>query len=96
MILAAIMTAIGQLFWKLGFTNFYFMILGFICYGGGAVTMMKALSLEKLSVVYPLMSTSYIFALIFGDVFLGEPITFSKSIAITLLIIGVILTSYEK
>jgi drug/metabolite transporter (DMT)-like permease len=96
MILAALLTATGQLFWKLGFTNFYLMLLGFICYGGGALLMIKSFSLEKLSVAYPLMCTSYIFALIFGDLFLEERITYTKIFAITLLIFGVILTSHEN
>ncbi|MCR8659654.1 EamA family transporter [Paenibacillus endoradicis] len=96
MIISAFLTATGQLFWKWGHSNLLYMLLGFICYGLGAVFMLKAFSLEKLSVAYPLMCMSYIFALFYGDFFLGEDITLKKAIAVALLGIGVTLTSYEK
>lgn len=96
MVLAAFLTATGQLFWKLGYTNFSFMLVGFICYGGGSIFMIKSLSREKLSVAYPIMCIGYIFALIYGAFILNEQITFNKIIAIFLLTLGVTFTSYDK
>jgi len=96
MIISAFLTATGQLFWKWGHASLLYMAIGFLCYGVGAVFMLKAFSLEKLSVAYPIMCTSYIFALFYGDLFLGEDITLKKATAVALLGIGVTLTSYEK
>ena len=96
MIISAFLTATGQLFWKWGHTNLLYMAIGFLCYGLGAVFMLKAFSMEKLSVAYPLMCISYIFALIYGQLFLGEDITLKNTLAIALLGIGVTLTSYDK
>lgn len=96
MVVAAFLTATGQLFWKLGFEEFILMIIGFICYGLGAILMIKAFSNEKLSVAYPLMCLSYVFAIFYGELFLNEYITTSQVIAVILISIGVILTSYDK
>lgn len=96
MIVSAFLTATGQLFWKWGHANLIYMAAGFLCYGAGALFMIKAFALEKLSVAYPLMCVSYIFALVYGDLFLGEDITLKKAAAVALLGIGVTLTSYDK
>ncbi|MDB5084816.1 MAG: hypothetical protein JWN30_1702 [Bacilli bacterium] len=96
MIVSAFFTATGQLFWKWGHTNLIYMAVGFLCYGLGAVFMIKSFSLERLSVAYPLLCVSYIIALVYGDLFLGEAITLKKMAAVALLGIGVTLTSYEK
>ncbi|MDT3427929.1 multidrug transporter EmrE-like cation transporter [Paenibacillus forsythiae] len=96
MVVSACLTATGQLFWKWGHSDLLFMALGFVCYGLGAVFMIQSLARLKLSVAYPLMSISYVVALIYGDIFLGEPVTLRKIAAVLLLGIGVTLTSYEK
>jgi len=96
MIVSAFLTATGQLFWKWGHSNLLYMAIGFLCYGAGALFMIKSFSLEKLSVAYPLMCFSYIFALLYGQLFLDEIITMKKLAAIVLLGIGVSLTSYDK
>lgn len=96
MLIAAFLSSVGQLFWKLGFSDMYFMVLGFICYGGGAILMIKSYSLEKLSIAYPIMSTSYIFALVFGYFILNENITWTEVFAVFLIFVGVVLTSYDQ
>lgn len=96
MIVSAFLTATGQLFWKWGHADLWYMAVGFLFYGAGAVCMLKAFALEKLSVAYPLMCTGYIFALVYGAFFLGETITLQKMAAVVLLGIGVSLTSYGK
>lgn len=96
MLVSAFLTATGQLFWKWGLTEYVWMGLGFICYGAGALFMIKAYAREKLSVAYPLMCCSYIFALFYGDLFLGEELTLRKVLAVAALGIGVTLTSYDK
>ena len=96
MIASAFLTATGQLFWKWGHASFLYTAAGFLCYGLGALLMIKALSLEKLSVAYPLLCLGYIFAFVYGDLFLEEPFTLKKGAAAVMLGIGVTLTSYDK
>jgi drug/metabolite transporter (DMT)-like permease len=91
-IFAAVLTSIGQLFWKLSYnTNIKWLILGFICYGVGAVCMIVAFRYGNLSVLHPMLSTGYIFALILGRVILKEQISLTQIIAIIIIIIGVTL-----
>lgn len=92
MIVASFFTATGQLFWKLYQENNYllFLILGFLFYGIGAVTMIIAFNFGKYSVIHPVMCTSYIFAIVFGGVILKEYINFTQSFGIISMILGVI------
>ena len=60
MLVSAFLTATGQLFWKWGLTEWIYLGIGFVCYGLGAILMIKAFALEKLSVAYPLMCASYV------------------------------------
>lgn len=96
MIVAAFCTATGQLFWKWGVHQFLYYGVGFLFYGLGAWLMIRALSREKLSVAYPLMSSSYLFALIYGAMLLHETVTLQKGIAVLLLMVGVAFISYGK
>ncbi|MEK5024296.1 HAD-IB family hydrolase [Paenibacillus sp. FSL M7-1046] len=96
MVLSAFLTATGQLFWKWGWDAISYFALGFLCYGGGAFFMIRSLSLEKLSVAYPLMCLSYFFALGYGYWILHEPITWDRFLAVVLMGIGVCLISYER
>lgn len=96
MIISALLSAVGQLYWKWGNTHFTYYFIGFLLYGMGALFMFKSLAREKLSVAYPLMSTGYIFALFIGSIFLHETISYQRLIAVILLIAGVFLTSYEQ
>lgn len=92
MAIAALLTAIGQLLWKIssGKVN-KFMIIGFLCYGLGAMLMILAFRFGSLSVLHPMLSLSYIFAIIFGAIFLGEYLKFVQVIAVISISIGVIL-----
>ncbi|RXZ82811.1 EamA/RhaT family transporter [Paenibacillaceae bacterium] len=96
MVLAAFLTATGQMFWKLGHESPGFFAAGFVCYGAGALMMIQGYAREKLSVAYPLMCLSYIFALAYGQWLLSEPISMKGVAAVVLIIAGVILTSYDK
>ena len=92
MIVSSLFTAFGQLFWK-EFNRtgeILYIILGFLLYGLGAMVMILSLKFGELSVLYPVMCTSYIFALVNGYVFLGEVIDIKKLIGIGLIILGVV------
>ncbi len=78
-ILCTIFTSVGQLLWKKGLINLnlsdglsflnLFIILGFISYGFGFILMLLALRSGELSVLYPIISTGFIWISIFSPLF---------------------------
>lgn len=91
MILASVLTAFGQLSWKFFQTEgLIFLFIGFLLYGLGAVIMMLAFKNGELSVLYPLMCTGYIIALINGKIFLNESVSVTQYIGITVIMIGIV------
>lgn len=91
-IIAAMLTSVGQLFWKLSHGNqIRFLVIGFICYGLGAVLMILAFRFGSLSVLHPFMSVGYIFALIIGQTQLPETVTLTKYVAVGIIMLGVTL-----
>lgn len=92
MLVSAIFTSIGQLFWKLSFGELNgFLILGFFCYGAGALLMIVALKFGSLSVIHPVLCSSYVFVIILGYCFLNESISLIKLVGILTVSAGVIL-----
>lgn len=72
-LLSALCTSFGQLLWKIGInSNLFILLIGFVLYGIGALSMIIALKFGELSILHPLMCTGYIFALINGYFFLKE------------------------
>lgn len=91
-IIASLLTSAGQLFWKLsGGENIVAVITGFVFYGLGAVLMIIAFRFGSLSVLHPMLSFSYIFAVILGFYVLKEPISLRQLLAIGVIITGVAL-----
>ena len=91
MLISALFTSSGQLLWKLAEGTFgWFLILGFVFYGLGALLMITAFGFGELSKLHPVLCTSYIIALVLGFFVLGEPITVLKVAAIVLILVGVI------
>jgi len=70
MVLCTIFTSLGQILWKLGVNKYISndifsllnipFVLGFVSYGLGAVLMLIAFRRGELSVLYPIVATSYI------------------------------------
>lgn len=91
MIASAFFTANGQLLWKLALNSDQIIkiIMGFVLYGMGALLMILAFKFGELSVLYPIMCVSYIFAIINGYLFLGEALSVRKLLGILLIIAGV-------
>lgn len=91
-LLSAVCTSVGQLLWKIadGEINIP-LLIGCVCYGAGAVTMMIAFRFGKLSVLHPMLSLGYVFALVMGSIFLDEHISAMHIIGTALIIVGAIL-----
>ena len=91
MCLSSVLVCVGQLFWKLSGTAINLqMIIGFLCYGIGAITMVIAFKFGSMSVLHPMMSTSILFSILFGYFIFKEQITIYKVLGIFFIILGVI------
>jgi drug/metabolite transporter (DMT)-like permease len=91
-LISAMTLAGGQLTWKIsGGVNPFLLISGFALYGIGALFMIISYRFGSLSVLHPMMSASYVFAFIFGGLFLQETITNLMILGLILIIIGNIL-----
>lgn len=91
-LLASMGTASGQMFWKLSGGQWNRnLILGFLFYGIGAVLMTVAFRFGSLSVLHPLLSMGYVFALLLGVTFLDEHITAMRAMAVVLIVAGAVL-----
>ncbi len=91
--------AFGPIFLKIGSqkklrslsslrTNYY-LWAGIGCYGVGTVLFIPALKGGDLSVLYPLVSISYIWVSLLSMKILGEKMNWMKWVGIMLIIIGV-------
>ena len=92
MFISSICVALGQLFWKLSHgTDIFFLGIGSILYGAGALLMMIAYRYGSLSVLQPILSLSYVFSLILASAVLSESIGFVKCIGVFVILGGVAL-----
>ncbi len=97
-------TTSAQIFYKLGanvlqfnlfslITN-YNLIIGLGLYAIGAALLIIALKGGELSVLYPIIATSYIWVTLASSYFFNEPVNLFKWIGIACVIIGVTVIGY--
>lgn len=106
MILCAVLNTCAVFFNKLSTEIFsftvkglifnYWLILGFIFLISSFIILKKAFSKGEMSLLYPLLSFSYIGSLIVGKVIWNEEITLYKILGILFIIIGVIILSIQN
>lgn len=96
--LATFLTATGQFLFKLGTANLtigwdllhnWYLIGGFAIYGISAAILVIALKYGELSVLYPVVSLSFVWVNIISFEFLKEPISTFKWAGVSLIILGV-------
>ncbi len=92
MLLSSMLVCVGQLFWKLsGGNNLFYLLIGFMLYGIGALVMLYAYKFGKLSILQPILSANYIFTIILAWAVLKEQITVLDFLGILVIFLGVIL-----
>ena len=95
MLLCALALTMGQFVWKLEAASvsqkLLYIALGLCIYGCGAIVMIVAYRFGSISVLQPVNSVGYIYALIIGALFFEEAISFSKGLGVVFIIAGVIL-----
>ena len=103
---SAFIGSIGQLEFKRGsetlrfnvqalITN-YHLLAGFFLYAISSLIYIYALSKGRLSIIYPIIATSYIWTTLFARIFLNEPISMTNWVGITLILLGVTLISRPR
>jgi drug/metabolite transporter (DMT)-like permease len=103
--LAAFIGSIGQLEFKRGADNLqfdikllltnYHLILAVAVYGLSTILYIYALNKENLSIIYPIIATSYIWTLMFSKVFLKEPIGLTGWAGVFFILLGVALIATQ-
>jgi drug/metabolite transporter (DMT)-like permease len=100
MILCTIFTSLGQILWKFGlnkidfsflFTIFNFpFILGFVFYGLGFGLMLLAFKYGELTVLFPIIATSYVWvSLLSSWIFPEDSMNLWKWLGIIVILLGV-------
>lgn len=94
----ALLGAAGQVLFKLGSEELSFsiellknwqLILGLACYGIATILFVVCLKHGNLSLLYPLIATSYIWVAIFSKILLGEAIPLTRWIGVGVILLGV-------
>ena len=92
MCISSLCVCFGQLFWKLAVDfGLLFILIGFLLYGVGALSMIISYRFGKLSVLQPILALNYVIAVILAVTVLNEAIYLTKAIGILGVILGVIL-----
>ena len=103
--LAAFIGSIGQLEFKQGADNLqfdikllltnYHLIAGVVVYSVSTVLYVYALNKENLSILYPIIATSYIWTLLFSKIFLKEPVGLTSWAGVFFILLGVTLIATQ-
>ena len=92
MTISSLLACVGQLLFNLAASDgIWYVLLGLVFYGMGAVCMLMAYRFGKLSVLQPILSLNYIFSLFLGALVLKETISITKIIGVSIVICGVML-----
>jgi len=102
---AAFIGSIGQLKFKQGANNLqwdikmlltnYDLIIAVTVYALSTVLYVYALSKGSLSILYPIIATSYIWTMIFSKVFLKEPVGLTSWAGVFFILLGVALIATQ-
>jgi len=70
------------------------LLLGMVVYGMGAVLLIIALKHGEVTILYPVIATSYIWVALFSWILFGESISYLKLVGIISIVVGIVLISF--
>ena len=91
-----LLTSVGQVFFKLAadfkgpLLDNYFILIGFVLFASAGFLLVFAFKHGELSVLYPLIATSYIFVSLFSIYFFNETMNLFKWAGVFVIIVGII------
>ena len=101
MIVCTIFTSTAQILYKIGANNLKFdvisiitnwpLVLGLILYGLGAGLVIIAFRGGEVTVLYPLITSSYIWVTLASSYLFGEIISMTRWIGVIIIIIGILM-----
>lgn len=100
MVFCTIFTSLGQLLWKEGISHINFssvvsffnwpFLLGFVSYGVGAILMILSYRKGELSVLFPIIATSYVWVSLLSPLFFpGDSMNLWKWAGIGLILLSI-------
>jgi len=102
-VVCTLFTSFAQIFYKFGADMLSFdlisiitnwpIIIGIILYGTAAILLIVALKAGEVSVLYPIIATSYIWVSLLSMFFFGEVINLYKWVGMIFIFFGVILVA---
>ncbi|MBW2981490.1 EamA family transporter [Candidatus Woesearchaeota archaeon] len=102
-VVCTLFTSFAQIFYKFGADRLSFdifsiitnwpIIIGIALYGTAAVLLIISLKAGEVSVLYPIIATSYIWVSLLSMYFFGEIINFYRWIGMAFIFLGVILVA---
>lgn len=106
MIICTLFTSSAQILYKIGanklsydiisiITNWQ-IILGLILYAFGAVLVITAFRGGEVTVLYPIITSSYIWVTLASSYFFGESIGIFKCMGVSLIILGILFISFRR
>ena len=103
-ILTTFLTSTAQVFYKIGSENLSFnlielltnynILFGLFLYGIGAILLILSLKGGEVTVLYPIIATSYIWVSLFSVWFLGEGMNLMRWLGVITIIIGISIVGY--
>jgi undecaprenyl phosphate-alpha-L-ara4N flippase subunit ArnE len=106
MVLCTVFTSIAQIFYKIGADKLRFdiisiltnwqLIFGMILYILGAILVIIALRGGEVTVLYPIITSSYIWVSLGSVYFFGEKMNSFKWIGVFLIILGIIIITFGQ
>ena len=98
-LVCALLGSLGQTFFKLGSAKVtgnllswianWQVILGLFLYGVSALMFIVALKYGQLSILYPVIATSYIWVTLISAIYLKEPVNIVNWVGVLLILFGV-------
>ena len=99
MVLCTIFTSIGQISWKFGINKINLdalmtifnvpFILGFVLYGVGFLLMLSAFKYGELTVLFPIIATSYVWVSLLSSWLFPDTMNVWKWMGVTLIVFSV-------
>lgn len=100
MVLCTLFTSVAQVFYKIGalrlpelFTN-YHILIGLVLYGLGALVLVTAFKFGEVTLLYPIIATSYIWVSILSWIIFSETMGIFKLIGIASIIAGITVIAF--
>jgi len=99
MVICTLLTTAAQFLWKIGvlevnpesvlsFLN-PSLVGGFVLYGLGSILVIYAFKNGELSVLYPILATSYVWVSLFSPIFFSETVNIWKWVGVGVIVLGV-------